>query len=232
MLPRVGLLCLFVMGITWGFADARSLVVSDFSTTQISQKFNIEVAEHETVVKNDRVCALCEQFTSQAITYLGENKTQTQIIDKLHHTCSELPYYKKECSRLVDYYAPLFFLEIATIQPETFCEKVNLCDETLFTPPNSCDVCHIVTAEILAKLEDPETQLEIIKNLLKLCNVVENYEKKCKALIFEYGPLILAKTQKFLENKELCNIIHACKGSNGGGEAESSLFEVPLLSDT
>ncbi|KAF8397140.1 hypothetical protein HHK36_016047 [Tetracentron sinense] len=61
-----------------------------------------EIQAIETVAKDNKVCTLCEEFTSQALIYLGENKTQTEIIDILHHTCSQMHSFKQE---VVTYFA-------------------------------------------------------------------------------------------------------------------------------
>lgn len=63
----------------------------------------------------------------------------------------------------MDYYAPLFFVEIAMIEPEDFCKKVNLCEDAGFISPqiygDSCSVCHEAVVEVLLKLKDPDTQV-------------------------------------------------------------------------
>ncbi|OVA12658.1 Saposin-like type B [Macleaya cordata] len=207
-----GLLFLLVLGVSWIFVDARSLPISDVSN-----------------VTNDRVCTLCEQFTAEAITYLGENKTQTEIINTLHLACSRMLSFKQECLTLVDYYAPLFFLEMATIQPGDFCEKMNLCDEQF---PNGCKMCHQAIEEVMDKLEDPDTQLEIMEILLKACNAEKKYAKRCKRLVFEYGPLIMVNAEQYLAARDICTSIHICKASTDGIEEASSTAKTSLLAES
>ncbi|XP_077239162.1 saposin B domain-containing protein isoform X2 [Tasmannia lanceolata] len=214
---RLGLSFLLVLSLSWGYADARSLVISDALD-----------------VKNERVCTLCEQFAAQAIYYLGENKTEVEIIDTLHQACSRLHSFKQECVSLVDYYAPLFFVEIALVDPADFCRKVNLCEEVPLVLPQkyqgSCVLCHHAVVEVLTKLKDPDTQLEIIEVLLKACDKVDkNYTKECKKLVFEYGPLILANAEQFLETTDICTSIHACKPSSSEeANKYASLLEISL----
>ncbi|CAI9097171.1 OLC1v1033535C1 [Oldenlandia corymbosa var. corymbosa] len=164
--------------------------------------------------KNDQVCVMCEQFTEQAVTYLANNKTQKEIIQMLHKSCSKIRNFKKQCITLVDYYAPLFFMEVSSIQPQDFCEKVDLCEKIVLISQqlskNSCDLCHNVVTEAVLKLKDPDTQLEIIEVLLKACDSVQGYVKKCKRLVFEYAPVILINAEEFLETKDICSLLHAC----------------------
>lgn len=72
-----------------------------------------------------------------------------------------------QCVILVDYYAPLFFLEVSTISPEQFCDKVNLCDETaqvsLSKSGDACTLCQDVLGEVLSKLQDPDTEVVVLR---------------------------------------------------------------------
>ncbi|KAI4356127.1 hypothetical protein L6164_000174 [Bauhinia variegata] len=174
------------------------------------------------------VCALCEQYTAMALDYLNANKTQSEIIETLHHSCSQLHSFKQQCITLVDYYAPLFFLEVASVQPEDFCKSVNLCREiekiSSLVQENSCGFCKDAVAELLVKLKDPDTELEIIQALLKACNSMDKYATKCKSMIFEYGPVILANAEKFLETTDICTALHACKAPTEAIQQEIALF--------
>ncbi|KAJ8509993.1 hypothetical protein OPV22_000427 [Ensete ventricosum] len=157
---------------------------------------------------NDQLCNLCENFTAQATQYLGENKTQTEIIETLHQACSELKPFKEQCILLVDYYASLFFVEISNIHPEEFCIKFSLCQERLSVKSDdTCSLCHGVVAKLLMKLQDPDTQFEVIKMLLHECNKVENYVQECKKLVLHYGPLILNSSALPWLHKHPCSAI-------------------------
>ncbi|KAL8155032.1 hypothetical protein AgCh_000420 [Apium graveolens] len=171
--------------------------------TQDSEKDTIEIE------KNDNVCTLCKEYTSEALTYLDANKMQEEIIHILHGSCSMLHSLKEEgqilqenagfihfvlldpttcdvlfwkCLVLVYYYAPLFFLEISSIEPADFCQKVNLCEQVALnfqhTSKHSCELCHYAIAEALIKLKDLDTELDIIEVLLKACKAVKGYETK------------------------------------------------------
>ncbi|KAH1199472.1 Prosaposin [Glycine max] len=182
---RMGLLFLVVLGAAWA-CDARELANSE--TSELS-------------IKPD-VCALCEEYITKALDYLHENKTETEIISILHNTCHQLPSFKQKCVALVDYYVPLFFSEVATIQPGEFCHKVNLCQDiahiSLKVQEDSCEFCKDTVSTLLEKLKESDT--------------------KCKRMVFEYGPLIFDHAEKILETTDICNIIHACKSSDVAGQ--------------
>ncbi|RWW27457.1 hypothetical protein GW17_00008103 [Ensete ventricosum] len=56
-------------------------------------------------------------------------------------------------------------------------------------------------------------QLEVIEILLKGCNKMGNYAKKCKKMVLEYGPLILVNAENFLQKNDVCAAIRACQDS-------------------
>jgi saposin len=43
-----------------------------------------------------QLCQLCEEFASEALFYLKENETQTEIIATMHQACSKFPSFKLE----------------------------------------------------------------------------------------------------------------------------------------
>lgn len=214
---RMRFMLLLVLANSCACAYARDLLTSDIIDMPADHKIQSENRMSESSARNEELCTLCEEYASQALYYLGENETQTEILNNLHQACSRLHSFEKQCVLLVDYYAPLFFMEIATISPEQFCEKVNLCEKKVLVHrpkhDDPCTICHHVVVEILTKLKDPDAQLEIIEMLLKACNKVENFVQQCKRLVFQYGPLIMANLEKFLEATDICSTIHACKAS-------------------
>ncbi|XP_073274682.1 uncharacterized protein [Primulina huaijiensis] len=214
------LLFLFIVSIFW-CCNARDLTSADFNKKMISvqQSYNKlsggESPHMEEVTKNENLCSLCEEFSADALNYLSENKTQTEIIEILHKTCARIPTFSKQCVTLVDYYAPLFFMEVSSIEPDGFCQKFGLCEVVISFPldlskNNKCDVCHNLVAEALLKLKDPDTELEVVELLLKACNSIKNNVQKCKRLVFEYAPIILVNAEKFLETNDVCTILHVC----------------------
>ncbi|CAL4897231.1 unnamed protein product [Urochloa decumbens] len=148
------------------------------------------------------LCSTCENFTSQAVTYLIEKETQDKIREFLHDACSRS-----------------FSLEhkIMEIKPEEFCKQYGLCrDCTLFSGVQSdstCVFCHHLLDEIMSKLKDPDAEFEIIQILIKECNKIEGHVQQCKRLVLQYIPLILVNGEKFLEKNDVCALVQACPAS-------------------
>jgi saposin len=175
--------------------------------------------------KSSQWCKTCEKVATDALSYLEKNQTETEIIAFLHQDCAKLDNFEEECVVLVDYYSPLLFSEIEKISPEKFCEKIHFCiseEVSVATHihkkieqfnEDTCSMCEEVVEQIAAKLKDPDTQFEIIQILLQECKMTDNFVKQCKRLVLTYGPLFLARLEKFIETKDVCTLIHACKSS-------------------
>ncbi|KAJ6765433.1 PROACTIVATOR POLYPEPTIDE-LIKE 1 [Salix purpurea] len=212
---RIGLLFLLALGAASSIAARQMAATEILSTTAETYEISVEIIENQeqentiqttnNVKRKDEVCTLCEEFASQALNYLAENKTQTEILEKLHRSCSRLTTFEQQCITLVDYYSSIFFTYVSSAQSEDFCHKFNLCQEMLIFSAkrhdDSCGICQLAVSEVLVKLKDPDTQLE------------------CKRMVFEYGPVILTNAEQFLETTDLCTMLHACKGPEDSIEA-------------
>ncbi|XP_030538723.1 prosaposin-like [Rhodamnia argentea] len=227
------------MGVKIGFLFL--LVLSALATLNARQlPRNLEAMQYHMLEKgssrNGDVCAWCEEYAALTLKYLHKNKTQSEVIELLHLTCSQVPMFKTECIILVDYYVPIFFLEVSSMQPEEICKDISLCKSAERVSPklkeDSCEFCHDAVSLVLDRLKDPDIQLDIIELLLKACDSLESYENKCKKMVFEYGPLILANMEQFLEAADVCAVLHVCTKSEIEVEEPVPTKETPLLSDS
>lgn len=176
---------------------------------------------------DDTTCVMCEQFIEEATYYASQNTTQSEVLAALHQTCSKLGVFGTKCKTMVDYYAPIIFLEIATISPKEFCQKISICSDSsslaLNREKNNCDVCESAILEIETHLKDPETKMKVIEMLLDGCKRVQGHEQECKKLVFEYGPLILTNLEKYLDSNDICSQIHVCEHATRDSEKNDDL---------
>lgn len=223
-----GLLFLIMLSAAWA-CDSRELANRDL------WRNNTAKSDYSGLNKKQDVCALCEEYSAKALDFLTKNKTQDEIIDILYHICHKLHSLEQQCLSWVDHYAPHFFLELASIQPRELCKEVSLCHQiakiSSQVQEDSCGFCRDAVSELLVKLKDPHTELDIIETLLRVCNSMEKYAHKCKRLVFEYGPMMLVKAEKILERTDICTALHACKAFTVDTEA-ADMKEIPLLSDS
>ncbi|CAO2839204.1 unnamed protein product [Amaranthus hypochondriacus] len=184
---------------------------------------HIEVSGSDSAGGFIDVCSMCEEYTTMALGYLTQDKTQIEIMDSLHKACIDLHGLADQCNMLVNFYAPLFFLEVSSVQPQGFCKKIGLCRNALvfFHETFPCDICHKAVDEAIDKLKDPDTELAVIRVLLKACDTVGIYTKQCKNFVFEFGPIILTDATNFIENIDLCTTFHACRKHDIGTQQKS-----------
>lgn len=55
---------------------------------QLESEGGLKVSEE--LAQDSHFCTLCEEFAAEALEYLEEDKTQTEVIEMLHSTCSQL----------------------------------------------------------------------------------------------------------------------------------------------
>ncbi|KAE9600904.1 hypothetical protein Lal_00011342 [Lupinus albus] len=217
----IGLLFLILLGATWS-CDARQLAIAN--TNKHSNDTAILVLHR----KID-VCELCEQYTTEALEYLDDKNNQNEIIGTLHDMCYRMLSFKKQCIELMDYYVPIFFSQVASAQPRELCKKFNLCPDSAKissqVQENNCDFCKDTVTTLVDKLKDPDTELQIMQVLLKVCDSMEKLKKNCKKMVLEYGPLIFFNAENFLKPEEICTALHACPATTQFNQ------EVPLVSD-
>ncbi|KAF3546846.1 hypothetical protein DY000_02005027 [Brassica cretica] len=92
--PKAGTLVIILLGLTL-LSDARSFLHSSLDS--------------EKVIKNEKVCTLCEEYVNVAISYLENNQTQAQIIEDLHDRCSHMRGFAQQSKDILTY---LFLLPV------------------------------------------------------------------------------------------------------------------------
>jgi len=150
-----------------------------------------------------------------ALNYLNDNKTQEEVMEALHDSCSQMRNLADQCTTVVDRYSEIFFTDVSSVQPQGFCKKFGLCRNAMVTSlpekRTKCEVCHQAVDEVLDKLNDPDTELDVIERLLKACNAVgDKYKSKCKKMVFEFGPVLLVDAGSFVQKLDICTRFHAC----------------------
>ncbi|OEL23764.1 hypothetical protein BAE44_0015216 [Dichanthelium oligosanthes] len=158
------------------------------------------------------LCSTCENFASEAVTYLSEKQTQDKILEFLHDACSQSFSLEHKCVELMDSYATLLFSKIAEIKPEEFCKQYGLCRDTaLFSGVRSdstCVFCHHLLDEIMSKLKDPDAEFEIIQILIKECNKIEGHVQQVRnSVLISYDPSMCKLFLKIAEITRSCFLL-------------------------
>jgi saposin len=234
---RAPFFLLALLLVSLGAAEARSTVFLDIEKEardygQISKE---ELASSKIPVHVERgspLCSACQNFTTEALSYVSQKQSQDKMIQVFHDACSQTLSLEKKCAELVDYYAPLLFAKIAEIKPDEFCKQYGLCNSLLsgVKSETTCAFCHRFMDEIESKLKDPDAEFEIIQLLLKECNKLEGHVQQCKRLVLQYIPLILVNGEKFIEKNDICTIVQFCDAGKKK-MVVGSFTEGGLLSD-
>ena len=97
----------------------------------------------------------------------------------------------KQCVALVDFYAPLFFSEVATIQPGEFCHKVNLCQNIAYiglkVQDDSCEFCQDTVSTLLEKLKESDTKVNVVTIIIS-CFCYSNEVLHCEVKFYFICP--------------------------------------------
>ncbi|KAJ8764386.1 hypothetical protein K2173_006126 [Erythroxylum novogranatense] len=98
---RIGMLFIVLLGAVWG-CTARFVVyqistersVNHGTTGSVMQESEGQYSGE--VTKNNQVCTLCEEFATQALDYLANNKTENEVLEILRATCSRVSTFKEK----------------------------------------------------------------------------------------------------------------------------------------
>ncbi|KAG9147938.1 hypothetical protein Leryth_003533 [Lithospermum erythrorhizon] len=86
-------------------------IISVFQTKLHRSGSNVHAAE----VGRNEVCTMCEEFASDAVNYISNNKTQTDIIEMLHQSCSKMFSFKQEVCIKTSFQSLIFHLNCCAL---------------------------------------------------------------------------------------------------------------------
>eukprot|EP00249_Psilotum_nudum_P004308 c17832_g2_i1 orf=3-890(-) len=112
---------------------------------------------------DDRACAICEEFATEALHHLSENSTETEAMAALHYSCSKLGKLSSRCNILVDAYAPTLIGKLQLLTPQEICHKVKLCNAVFQQRKSYCATCVHAFNEMQAQLRNPAIQEKMIE---------------------------------------------------------------------
>jgi Saposin-like type B, region 1 len=59
------------------------------------------IRSKEQLHTTEALCEMCEQYSTQALSYLNQNETQTEILSLLYKTCSKLQPLRQQVQIIV-----------------------------------------------------------------------------------------------------------------------------------
>ncbi|KAH7293347.1 hypothetical protein KP509_28G021800 [Ceratopteris richardii] len=158
-----------------------------------------------------RACKMCTEFAEEALVYVQDSKTETEILDALHVQCAKLGDFESQCNMLVDVYGPLYISKLDSLTPDQVCQKARMCNAPSIRDPASCATCQFAVLQMKAKLQNPAVQEKMMQALIDQCNKVPAHTTQCKELLTQYGPFIFAHLDTYMNPETICAEIHACE---------------------
>ncbi|KAG8093495.1 hypothetical protein GUJ93_ZPchr0012g21407 [Zizania palustris] len=217
---KVASFLLLSLIVTCGAAQRRDFAVLDLQTSEVrdaSQMYEEQIASTKipvTLRRGSPLCSACENIANEAVNFLSEKEIQDKITNILHDACSQTFPLEQKCVEIVNSYTALLFNKITEIKPDEFCKQYGLCRNTallsVVKSESTCVFCHHIIDEIVSKMKDPDSEIEIIQLLLKECTKIEGYVQQCKRMVLQYVPFVLVSGEKFLQNNDVCTLIQAC----------------------
>ena len=177
---------------------------------------------------NDLFCDVCESAVKELDSLLKDNTTVQKINDTLQSICKQIPVVSSECQVIVDEYLPVLINVISTMSPEDVCSDIRLCSpENMHihqTPPFlrklavqsgvGCEICELVTTEILKLLQDESIQEKVTDEVNMLCDLLpSSISSDCTEVVKEYLPEIF-KLLASLDPTELCSFFGLCSSDS------------------
>jgi len=192
-----------------------------------SQASNLQL----TGPKAGGACALCEFVVSKLDNWLGENSTETAIVNAVESVCSVLPStLTADCDAMISAYGPeLIQMFINKEQPDVMCKQLALCasEKPRFIvkkhapipvrkseADSGCALCEFIMSEVEDVLAANATQAEIEAALDNACNILpKTLTAMCVAFVNQYADAII----QLLLNKEppstICTQLGLCSST-------------------
>jgi saposin len=159
---------------------------------------------------------------------LKDNSTVQLLNSTLQSLCKEIPVVSSECQAVVNEYLPLLIGVITSMSPQDVCYDLRLCSSQGMhihqTPPLfrklaaqgviTCDICKVVTTEILKLLQTTSIQDKVTNEVENLCGLLpSSVSGECKEAAEEYLPEIFQLISS-LDPAEFCSFFGICSSDS------------------
>jgi len=207
--------------------------------------------ESGVVVKEQKICTDCKVFFGDIIDELTDPAMVKQLEDMIDaELCGLLPdTYKKECTDMVSEMLPIVLSYAKSYMNATeMCEALMFCPMTsersqiLFNviketalydslrklvDAESCVICKMIMAEVLAMDRNANVQKEI-ENFVKteICAHLGTFKDSCTGLVDEYAALAFQFLATVLDPDTRCRGFGFCPAIDGPSSDDNALHFV------
>jgi len=161
-------------------------------------------------------CSICQLVVSYVESYLKQNATEQEIVQKLDVLCAEIPVFGQQCESLVSSEVPNMINWIENKEnPQAFCSSIKLCAAPKVAVkvggPIPCSICQVIVTYVEKWVSENATEEAIVQRLDVFCGNLGPLSPECDSFVAIYVPRlinwIVAKEnpQKFCAQVHLCN---------------------------
>ncbi|KAK3891987.1 hypothetical protein Pcinc_004153 [Petrolisthes cinctipes] len=177
--------------------------------------------EEEHGVSQSTVCVLCEFAMLQLDQLLGDNATESEIMEVVDFVCAHLPgTLQDDCIGFVEQYGDAIIkLLVHELDPEVVCQEMKLCKPpkhtglraTLNMNFDTCGICEYVVTEVDEKLKDPEIVVVLDTDAEELCRLLPNAAlHECINIVEVYGPYLVNLLRELMAPDRVCQGVGLC----------------------
>jgi len=181
--------------------------------------FAICSAERRSVTSQEQSggCSICQLVVSYVESYLQQNATEQEIVQKLDVLCAKIPVFGQECDSLVSSEVPNIIKWIENKEnPQAFCSSIKLCAAPIVATvkvggPIPCSICQVIVTYVEKWVSENATEEAIVQRLDVFCGNLGPLSPECDSFVAIYVPRLITwivtkeNPQKFCAQVHLCN---------------------------
>ncbi|XP_022664908.1 uncharacterized protein LOC111251967 isoform X3 [Varroa destructor] len=170
-------------------------------------------------------CEICIFILNLVEDQLGNNQTESEILEVLDKSCDLLsPQNVSECRFIVKQFVDMTItLLVQNAPPRKICEEVRQCPKALQPvkniasisaaplqrPDEKCSFCKWLITWVDDKLKENHTEAIIKEELDKACDLL-NDSTECKEMANSYVDMIVKMLVQYVDPEHICETLGKC----------------------
>ncbi|XP_022699010.1 uncharacterized protein LOC111266096 isoform X4 [Varroa jacobsoni] len=170
-------------------------------------------------------CEICIFILNLVEDQLGNNQTESEILEVLDKSCDLLsPQNVSECRFIVKQFVDMTItLLVQNAPPRKICEEVRQCPKALQPvkniasisaaplqrPDEKCSLCKWLITWVDDKLKENHTEAIIKEELDKACDLL-NDSTECKEMANSYVDMIVKMLVQYVDPEQICETLGKC----------------------
>jgi len=195
--------------------------------------FAICSAERSSVTSQEQSggCSICQLVVSYVESYLQQNATEQEIVQKLDVLCAKIPVFGQECESLVSSEVPNIIIWIEKKEnPQAFCSSIKLCAAPIVATvkvggPIPCSICQVIVTYVEKWVAENATEQAIVQRLDVFCGDLGPLSPECDSFVAIYVPRLITWIIAKENPQKFCAQVHLCNSNKLSERIQSKLSE-------